>query len=104
MSVLLEFSMFPTDKGTSVSEWVARVLDEIDRSQIPYQLTPMGTIIETENLAQALRLVEAAYGRLEGDCERVYSSLKIDIRKGPPGRLQGKTKSLQDKLGRELQT
>ena len=44
--VLLDFSMSPFDKGESLGKYVARSLDIIDRSGLPYQLTPMGTIIE----------------------------------------------------------
>ena len=43
--VLLEFAMAPA-AGASVSEYVARILDVIDKSGVPYQLTPMGTILE----------------------------------------------------------
>jgi len=46
--VLLEFSMSPLDKGISLSPYVARSLDIIDKSGLPYQLTPMGTIVEDE--------------------------------------------------------
>jgi len=38
--VLLEFSMSPLDKGVSLSPYVARSLDIIDKSGLPYQLTP----------------------------------------------------------------
>jgi len=100
VSVLLEFSMFPTDKGESVSEYVSQVIKLIRDSGMSYQLTPMGTIIETENLVQALGLVEVAYETLEqAGCNRIYSSLKLDIRQGKSGRLQGKLKSVQDKIG-----
>jgi len=43
---LLDFSMSPLAKGESVSAYVARSLDIVDKSGLPYQLTPMGTIIE----------------------------------------------------------
>lgn len=100
MSVLLEFSMFPTDKGESVSEYVSQVIKLIRDSGMSYQLTPMGTIIETENLVQAMGLVQAAYDVLEqAGCNRVYSSLKLDIRKGRSNRLQGKLNSVRDKIG-----
>ena len=46
--VLLEFSMAPLGQGESVSAQVARILDVIDRSGVPYRLTPMGTILEGE--------------------------------------------------------
>ncbi|MCP3666649.1 MAG: MTH1187 family thiamine-binding protein [Gammaproteobacteria bacterium] len=100
MSVLLEFSMFPTDKGESVSAYVSQVIKLIRDSGISYQLTPMGTIIETENIGQATALVEKAYAVLEeAGCNRVYSSLKLDIRKGRMGRVAGKIASVEEKIG-----
>ncbi|MEJ2226660.1 MAG: MTH1187 family thiamine-binding protein [Alphaproteobacteria bacterium] len=100
MSVLLEFSMFPTDKGESVSEYVSQVIKVIRESGVSYQLTPMGTIGEADDLQQVLDLVQAAYNTLEqAGSNRVYSSLKLDIRKGKDNRLQGKLQSIQDKIG-----
>jgi uncharacterized protein (TIGR00106 family) len=102
MSVMLEFAMFPTDKGESVSGHVSRIIEMIDRSGISYKLTPMGTIIEVETLAQALEVVAQAYSELEPDCDRVYSSLKLDIRKGKGNRLIQKIESIERKVGREV--
>jgi uncharacterized protein (TIGR00106 family) len=105
MSVLLEFSMFPTGcdchDGASVSKHVSRIINMIDRSGATYQLTAMGTIVETETLREALDIVEKAYEVL-GDCERVYSSLKLDIRKGKSGRLKAKIASVEQEIGREV--
>ena len=107
MSALVEFSMFPTSgdcrDGASVSAYVSRIIDIIDRSGAAYQLTPMGTIVETESVAEALAIVQKAYDVLGDDCERVYSALKLDIRKGKSGRLRGKIDSVEKKLGREVQ-
>ena len=100
MSVLLEFSMFPTDKGESVSSYVSQVIAMIRDSGVDYQLTPMGTIIETDDLATALGIVEKAQQVLdEAGCNRIYSSLKLDIRKGSSGRLKGKLESVRKKIG-----
>lgn len=104
MSVLLEFAMFPTDKGESVSNYVSRILKAIDASGLPYQLTPMGTIVEADELSQILALVNEAYRQLEPDCSRVYSSLKLDIRKGEGGRLKKKVESVEMKVGKKLST
>lgn len=105
-SVLLEFSMFPTSDacrdGASVSAYVSRIIDMIDKSGVAYQLTPMGTIVETKSVAEALAIVEKAYDVLGDDCERVYSALKLDIRKGKSGRLRGKMESVEEKLGRKV--
>ncbi len=100
MSVLLEFSMFPTDKGESVSEYVSQVIKVIRESGMSYQLTPMGTIVEADDLLQVLGLVQVAYSTLDqAGCNRIYSSLKLDIRKGKDNRIQGKLASIQDKIG-----
>ncbi|MES9960187.1 MAG: MTH1187 family thiamine-binding protein [Sedimenticola sp.] len=100
MSVLLEFSMFPTDKGESVSAYVSQVIRMIRDSGASYQLTPMGTIIESDTLEEAMAIVQRAYTILdEAGCNRVYSSLKLDIRKGKGDRLKGKLASVRDKIG-----
>ncbi len=102
MSVLVEFAMFPTDRGESVSPYVSRIIKLIDESGIPYKLTPMGTVFETETVEEALELIGKAYKQLEPDCNRVYSVVKFDIRKGKSNRLEQKIKSVEEKLGREV--
>ena len=108
MSVLLEFSMFPTSgdcrDGASVSKYVSRIIDMIDKSGHTYQLTPMGTIVETDSVEEALAIVQSAYDQLGGDCERVYSSLKLDIRKGKSNRLKQKIASVEKVLKRSVST
>ena len=50
MSILLNFAMFPTDKGASVSEYVSKVIENIKDSGVSYKLNSMGTTIETETM------------------------------------------------------
>ena len=100
MSVLLEFAMFPMDKGESVKEDVAQIIKMIDESGVSYQLTAMGTIIETDTMDEALDIVRKAYAVLEESCDRVYSSLKFDIRKGSSNRLKTKIESVEKLIGR----
>lgn len=101
--VLLEFSMSPLSKGESVSAYVARSLDIIDRSGLPYQLTPMGTIIEGE-WSEVMAVVTACFEAMSADCNRVSTNIRIDYRAGPGGRLKSKVESVQQKLGRKLAT
>ncbi|OPY79276.1 MAG: hypothetical protein A4E64_00482 [Syntrophorhabdus sp. PtaU1.Bin058] len=104
MSVMFEFAMFPTDKGESVSEYVSRLLRVIDKSAVPYKLTPMGTIIEVDTLDAALKIIKQAYKELEPDCNRVYSTIKFDIRKGKKKRFAQKIASIEKKVGKKLKT
>ena len=101
--VLLEFAMAPAGQGTSLSAFVARSLDIIDKSGVPYQLTPMGTILEGE-WDQVMGVVSACYQAMSADCERVGVHIKIDARTGAGGRLRSKVESVEQKLGRKLST
>lgn len=101
--VLLEFAMAPGGKGESVSEYVARLLDLIDRSGLPYQLTPMGTILEGD-WDEVMAVVGACFHALAADCARIGMNLKIDYRAGRESRLRSKTERVQEHLGRRLST
>lgn len=100
MSVLLEMSIFPTDHGESKSEYVAKVISLIRDSGYAYQLTPMATIIETNTIDEAMNLASECYKVLERlDCNRVYATLKFDIRKGHENRLKSKVDSIEKHIG-----
>ena len=101
--VLLEFSMSPLTQGESVSPWVARSLDIIDKSGLPYQLTPMGTILEGE-WHEVMAVVTACFEAMRNDCRRIGTHIKIDYREGPGGRLKSKVETVQERVGRRLST
>ncbi|WP_456484710.1 MTH1187 family thiamine-binding protein [Desulfurobacterium sp.] len=102
MSVLVEFAMFPTDKGESVSKYVSRIIKMIDESGVEYKLTPMGTVFETDTIEEALEIIKKAYKELEPDCNRIYSTIKFDIRKGRKNRMKQKIESVEKRIGREI--
>ncbi len=100
MSILVNFAMFPTDKGTSKSEPVSKVLDFVRESGVSYQLSPMATTIETATMEEALDVINGAYKVLEADHERVYTTITIDARKGEMGRMTSKIESIENKIGK----
>lgn len=102
VSILVEFSMFPTDKGESVSSYVSRIIGWIDRCGLSYQLTPMGTVVECATIHEATHVIEMAYEQLIPDCNRIYSSIKMDIRKGKSDRLKQKIVSVEQVLGKKV--
>ena len=99
--VLLEFSMFPLDKGESLSPFVARSLDIIDRSGLDYRCHSMGTILEGE-FDQVIDVVRQCFQAMAEDCDRIECSIKLDYRKGRQGRLEAKVQSVEEKLGRAV--
>ncbi|NMC75779.1 MAG: MTH1187 family thiamine-binding protein, partial [Candidatus Methanofastidiosa archaeon] len=46
--MIVEISFVPIGTGTSLSRYVAKVIKNLEKSGIKYQLTPMGTIVEGE--------------------------------------------------------
>jgi uncharacterized protein (TIGR00106 family) len=101
--ILLEFAMVPSGQGDSYSASVARILDVIDKSGVPYRLTPMGTILEGD-WDQVMGVVSACFRTLEADSKRISMNLKMDYRAGSESRLESKMRSVEDKLGRKLRT
>ncbi|MBN1767994.1 MAG: MTH1187 family thiamine-binding protein [Prolixibacteraceae bacterium] len=100
MSVLLEFAMFPTDKGESVSKYVSRIIEEIRQSGFDYRLTPMGTIVETNSFVEATAVMNRCYDALADDCNRVYCSAKFDVRNTNSGRMSQKIESIENHIGK----
>lgn len=101
--VLLEFAMAPVDKGEELVEYVSRILDIIDKSGVPYKLTPMSTILEGE-WDQVMAVVGACFRELDKDCNRISTNIKIDYRKGGDSRIQSKVDAVESRLGRKLST
>jgi uncharacterized protein (TIGR00106 family) len=102
MSVLAEFSMSPMDKGDSVSKYVARSVEIIAESGVPYRLGPMGTCLEGE-WDQVFGVIKRRYDRMAQDCRRITCSIKVDVRAGHEGRITGKIAKVEQLVGRTLQ-
>lgn len=98
MSVLMEFAIFPTDKGESVSKYVAKIIKMIDKSRVKYRLTPMGTVVETKKLKKALKILNKSYKILKPYSNRVYATVKFDIRKNRKNAIHFKIKSIKEKI------
>lgn len=99
--LLAEFSIWPMDKGESVGAYVARCLDIVDRSGLPYKLGPLGTCIEGE-WPEVMATIQKCYEELARDCNRISCTVKMDWRKGKTGRLESKVASVERQVGRKL--
>ena len=99
--VVMEFSIFPLDKGGSVSPYVAKALEVVDSSGLDYHCHAMGTVLEGD-YDQLMDVVKRCFENMASECDRIECSIKLDYRKGRRGRLKGKVASLEEKLGRTL--
>ncbi|NPV04517.1 MAG: MTH1187 family thiamine-binding protein [Syntrophaceae bacterium] len=99
--MLVQFSIVPLGRGESISEHVARVLDLVDGSGLPYRLTPMGTIVEGE-WDEVMALIGACHREALRGAPRALTTIIIDDRPGKADRITEKIRSVEKRLGREL--
>lgn len=102
--MLFQLTMFPTTKKSataSASADVAKVIDIIDRSGLPYKLGAMSTTIEG-NWEPVMKVINRARLMLRRKHSRVYIIITIDDRKGARKRITGKVESVERKLGRKV--
>jgi len=99
--MLASFSVVPMTKGESVSHLVAETLKIVDESGLDYQLGPMQTIVEGEEAA-VMQTIMNCHRRMRELSDRVLTTITIDDRKGATGRLQGKVKDVEARLGKTL--
>ena len=97
MSVIVDFAIFPMDKGESLSPYVARAIKVINESGLPHKLHPMGSCIEGE-WDEVIGVVTKCLKEMEKDCDRINVNFKADYRKGEPGRMDRKIESVKSKL------
>ncbi len=101
--MLSEFSIIPLDHGTSMKDYVAKILDLVDKSGLDYELTAMGTLIEGEP-AKVWDLLRRCHETVRSISSRVETRIMIDDREGAKGRLIGKVRDVEEVLGRRLKT
>lgn len=99
--MLVEFSVVPMGTGASISRHVAKVIDIVDKSGLPYQTHSMGTLIEG-SWEECMRVIKKCHDALKRQAPRVYTRIAIDDKKGKKGLLVKKLDSVESKLGRSF--
>ena len=97
MSVIVDFSIFPVDKGESLSPYVARAVKIIRQSGLAHTLHPMGSCVEGE-WEDVMKVVTRCFEDLKKDCNRINLSIKVDYRKSEADRMDRKLRSVEQKL------
>ena len=98
--MLVQFSLFPVGEK-SLTKSVAKIIDVIDKSGLPYQATAMGTLVEG-NYDEIFGLIKKCHNVLRKGHDRIYGVIKLDDRQGAKGRLKGKVDSVEKALGRRI--
>ena len=99
--MLANVSIFPLDKGVSLSAYVAEAVEEAQKSGLDYRLTAMGTILEGE-WDEVMKVVKKMHDRLLKKSERIYLTISVDDRKDKRRCIEAKVKSVENLLGKNL--
>jgi uncharacterized protein (TIGR00106 family) len=95
--LIVEISFVPIGVGTSLSHYIAKVINYIEKSGLKYQLTPMGTIIEAE-WNEISSFIDYSHNLIfQMGVERIITNIKIDYRLDKKSSMQDKIDSVKKK-------
>ena len=80
--MIVELSVVPIGVGESLSKYVAGAVDILRRSDVKYQINPMGTVFEVQSFHELGKILDDIRTELEAsDVPRIYFVIKVDYRK-----------------------
>jgi len=77
--------------------------EDIEKSGVTYQLTPMGTILEGD-WEEVMGVVTDCFRALQGDCHRISMNMKVDYRAGSDSSLRSKIDADEGHVGHKSRT
>ncbi len=98
---VMEISVVPIGTNDpSLSSYVAGAIEVLkEESDIKYQLTSMGTIIESDSVEKLLSVAGKMHSCVfSQQVKRVVTTIKLDERKDKQLTMDGKVKSVEEKL------
>ena len=96
--MIIELNVIPIGVGTSLSEYIAEVMRVIESSGLKYESHSMGTNIECawDDISP---LVKNCHDALKAKgVERINTTIRISERTDKPYTMEGKMRSLDEKL------
>jgi uncharacterized protein (TIGR00106 family) len=99
--ITAELTVIPIGTSkTSLSDYVAAAVSAIDKNGISYELTGMGTLLESNDLEMLFDAIKAAHEAVfKKGADRVSTSIKIDDRRDFDRTIGDKVTSVRQKLG-----
>ncbi len=99
-NVIVDLVVVTYDIGPSLSPFVSEVVKFIQAdTHVKHVLTPMGSVIEGD-WQDVMDLLDQLFCHFAPDYERLGISIKIDYRASKTNRIEGKIKSVEEKLCR----
>ena len=95
--MIVDFTIYPTDAGESVSAYVAEVFKIIEASGLSYEHHAMGTNIEGD-WDEVMTVIKACRDRMLTQANRISIGIRIDERKGVSDGIKKKVPSAKAKM------
>ena len=99
--MLAQFSIIPIGKGESLGDTIAGVIKVVEASGLPYKLNPMGTVLEGR-WDEVMDTVRKCHEYVMDGSQRAVTNISIDDRKGAQNRIEEKVRSVERRLGKDL--
>jgi uncharacterized protein (TIGR00106 family) len=99
--MLIELSLIPIGHNPHLSAELAKALQLVDASGLPYQLTPSGTCIEGE-WEEVMTVIRQCHERVRKSTPHVVTLIKIEDDEGEQHKLTRNIASVEEKVGHPL--
>jgi len=98
MTAIAELNVIPVRNG-SMSGEIPKAVEALEPFDVTYETTPMGTILEANDVHELFAAAEAAHEAVDED--RVITTLKIDDKRTVQQRASEKVSAVERRLGRK---
>ena len=99
--MLVEFAIIPLGVGESLAAPLAQVLDIVDKSSLPYKLTPSGTCIEGD-WDEVMQVIKTCHEQLRKQSQHIVTTLRIQDEVGETDQINRNITAIEEQLGRKL--
>nr|MDO8100641.1 MTH1187 family thiamine-binding protein [Candidatus Njordarchaeota archaeon] len=107
MVVIVELSIIPLGEGPSVGKFLAHTVRALEGFGVKYEVTPMSTVYEAEDVEGAFDVARAAHEAIffgtEGRVKRIITTVKIDDRRDVEKTMEDKVRSVMEAVEAEEQ-
>lgn len=100
--MLAELSITPLCEVEETAKWTAQIIDKIDESGLMYQVTAMGTLIESDDWDKLMKTVHECQKIMLTHCPRVQTDLRIDEHLGKHSLLTSRVEEMESITKKEF--
>jgi len=103
--IIAHISIIPVGTGsTSISNFIVEAVETLKKSGLNVMITPMGTVLEAENLEKIFKSIEECHEALHKiGVKRLLTLVLIDDRRDVERSMVDKIRSIEKKLGYSFQ-